>query len=127
MADSFGSSYFWLTQWAIASKRRRLDGKTPFVYPDLECYRKDVVEKAVAPESVNWLTLPEEVYPKYAHLCQKITDGYVRPIFSKGDVDGRCVVFQTNKVDEIDFILSHFPPARNTWGYKYAILEYVIH
>ena len=120
MSDSFGSSYFKLILWACASKRKRLNPKASFDFPELQCYSKDVVEKAVASETVDWFTLPEEKYPKYAHLCKKIMDGYVRPIFTKGDVEGRCVVFQTKKSDEIDIVLSRFPPARITWGYKYA-------
>ena len=96
------SSHHWLTEWAIASKRKRLDTKSQFKYPDLQCYSKDVTEKAEASETYNWFSLPEEEYPDYAHLCSKIMDNYIRPIFTKKDAEGPCIVFQTNKANEID-------------------------
>ena len=113
---SFGWSYFWLTERAIAARRKRLDSQTPFAYPDLPRYSKDVAEIAESPETFNGLILPEEAYPKYAHLCSEITDGYTRPVFSKCDQESPCVARQANKAELIDFNLTHCPSVRDTRG-----------
>ena len=104
-----------------------MDIEIPFGYPDLRCYRKDVVEKAEASETFNRVRLPGDVYPKYARIFSGIMDSYMRPVFSKGDKDAPCLSPQTNKHEEIDFNTSHFPPARDTCGHKYAKIEPIIH
>ena len=70
--------------------------------------------KALASETHNWYSLPMEVYPKYEHLCTKITEGFTRPVFSKGNAPCPRTLFMTNQHGKIDFRLNLFPSVRLT-------------
>ena len=47
-------------------------------------------------------SLNAESYQKYEHLATKIFDGFMRPVYGKGEIPRPCTVFKTNRASEID-------------------------
>ena len=78
-------------------------------YPELQLYSDDVTVKAETSTTYNWFSLPSAIWPKYEHLGAKISENYMRPVFSNGDSEFPCTVFKTSQAGEIDIKVGHFP------------------
>ena len=53
-----------------------------------------------------------EVWPKYEHLGAKIRGDFYRPVYGKGQTPRQCVVFKTNKSDQIVFNAGNLNPPK---------------